>query len=198
MTEETATVLRKLGYSCDCRGFINVKGKGELKTFFVCTDTSKQQSMGLSWGQAPPDQELIGSCAQQCRCYSKDCNSRAPFITLASYGWLLLHHLSLLYTISTNWCCFCLRYLWYRVCVFTALMSITAGFKDPSSYTKPMDSGWILTRHPFWVLVEKGYTLLLLCNEHDNCELFHCQEQALQKILRNCSLNFWLFICRKY
>ncbi|TWW67430.1 Adenylate cyclase type 2 [Takifugu flavidus] len=47
VTEETSTVLRKLGYSCDCRGFINVKGKGELKTFFVCTDASKQ-SMGLS------------------------------------------------------------------------------------------------------------------------------------------------------
>lgn len=64
VSEETATVLQKLGYSCDCRGFIDVKGKGELKTFFVCTDTSKQQSMGLSWGQAPADQELIGSCAQ--------------------------------------------------------------------------------------------------------------------------------------
>lgn len=48
VTEETATVLWKLGYSCECRGLINVKGKGELKTFFVCTDTSKQQSMGLS------------------------------------------------------------------------------------------------------------------------------------------------------
>lgn len=48
VTEETSIVLRKLGYSCDCRGFINVKGKGELKTFFVCTDASKQQSMGLS------------------------------------------------------------------------------------------------------------------------------------------------------
>lgn len=47
VTEETSTVLRKLGYSCDCRGFISVKGKGELKTFFVCTDASKQ-SVGLS------------------------------------------------------------------------------------------------------------------------------------------------------
>ncbi|KAK2919769.1 adenylate cyclase type 7 isoform X3 [Channa argus] len=48
VTEETSTVLHKLGYSCECRGFINVKGKGELKTFFVCTDMSKQQGMGLS------------------------------------------------------------------------------------------------------------------------------------------------------
>ncbi|XP_063737471.1 adenylate cyclase type 7 isoform X2 [Eleginops maclovinus] len=48
LTEETCEVLHKLGYSCECRGFINVKGKGELKTFFVCTDMSKQQGMGLS------------------------------------------------------------------------------------------------------------------------------------------------------
>ncbi|KAJ0001999.1 hypothetical protein NQD34_001795 [Periophthalmus magnuspinnatus] len=48
VTEETSSVLDKLGYSCECRGFINVKGKGELKTFFVCTDMSKQQGMGLS------------------------------------------------------------------------------------------------------------------------------------------------------
>ncbi|KAM7423726.1 hypothetical protein PAMA_000205 [Pampus argenteus] len=48
VTEETFDVLHKLGYSCECRGLINVKGKGELKTFFVCTDMSKQQGMGLS------------------------------------------------------------------------------------------------------------------------------------------------------
>ncbi|KAM3877371.1 adenylate cyclase type 7 [Diretmus argenteus] len=48
VTEETSGVLKKLGYSCECRGLINVKGKGELKTFFVCTDMSKQQGMGLS------------------------------------------------------------------------------------------------------------------------------------------------------
>ncbi|XP_049574777.1 adenylate cyclase type 7 isoform X2 [Syngnathus scovelli] len=48
VTEETSDVLHRLGYSCECRGFISVKGKGELKTFFVCTDTSKQQGMGLS------------------------------------------------------------------------------------------------------------------------------------------------------
>uniref|UniRef100_A0AAY4EY88 Adenylate cyclase type 7 n=1 Tax=Denticeps clupeoides TaxID=299321 RepID=A0AAY4EY88_9TELE len=48
VTEETSDVLQKLGYSCECRGLINVKGKGELRTFFVCTDMSKQQGMGLS------------------------------------------------------------------------------------------------------------------------------------------------------
>ncbi|XP_017284189.1 adenylate cyclase type 7 isoform X2 [Kryptolebias marmoratus] len=48
VTEETCAVLNRLGYSCECRGLINVKGKGELKTFFVCTDTSKQQGLSLS------------------------------------------------------------------------------------------------------------------------------------------------------
>ncbi|XP_036390850.1 adenylate cyclase type 2-like isoform X1 [Megalops cyprinoides] len=48
VTEETSNVLQKLGYSCECRGLINVKGKGELRTFFVCTDMSKSQGMGLS------------------------------------------------------------------------------------------------------------------------------------------------------
>uniref|UniRef100_A0A8C2HC22 Adenylate cyclase type 7 n=1 Tax=Cyprinus carpio TaxID=7962 RepID=A0A8C2HC22_CYPCA len=48
VTEETSDVLQKLGYSCECRGLINVKGKGELKTFFVCTDSSKQQGIALS------------------------------------------------------------------------------------------------------------------------------------------------------
>uniref|UniRef100_A0A8D3BML7 Adenylate cyclase type 7 n=1 Tax=Scophthalmus maximus TaxID=52904 RepID=A0A8D3BML7_SCOMX len=38
VTEETSDVLQKLGYSCECRGLINVKGKGELRTFFLCTD----------------------------------------------------------------------------------------------------------------------------------------------------------------
>ncbi|KAL2088377.1 hypothetical protein ACEWY4_015276 [Coilia grayii] len=48
VTEETSDVLQKLGYSCECRGLISVKGKGELRTFFVCTDMSKQQGMGHS------------------------------------------------------------------------------------------------------------------------------------------------------
>ncbi|XP_047219416.1 adenylate cyclase type 7 isoform X4 [Girardinichthys multiradiatus] len=39
VTEETSEVLKRLGYSCECRGLISVKGKGELKTFFVCTDS---------------------------------------------------------------------------------------------------------------------------------------------------------------
>uniref|UniRef100_A0A8D3DX61 Adenylate cyclase type 7 n=1 Tax=Scophthalmus maximus TaxID=52904 RepID=A0A8D3DX61_SCOMX len=48
VTEETSDVLQKLGYSCECRGLINVKGKGELRTFFLCTDMSKQQGMGFT------------------------------------------------------------------------------------------------------------------------------------------------------
>ncbi|XP_061077474.1 adenylate cyclase type 7 isoform X2 [Conger conger] len=48
VTEESSNVLQKLGYSCECRGLINVKGKGELTTYFVCTDMSKPQGMGLS------------------------------------------------------------------------------------------------------------------------------------------------------
>uniref|UniRef100_A0A8C7GHP9 Adenylate cyclase type 2 n=1 Tax=Oncorhynchus kisutch TaxID=8019 RepID=A0A8C7GHP9_ONCKI len=34
VTEETSRILLTLGYMCSCRGIINVKGKGELKTFF--------------------------------------------------------------------------------------------------------------------------------------------------------------------
>ncbi|XP_044515660.1 adenylate cyclase type 7 [Gracilinanus agilis] len=48
VTEETCNILQKLGYSCECRGLINVKGKGELRTYFVCTDTTKFQGMGLN------------------------------------------------------------------------------------------------------------------------------------------------------
>ncbi|MBN3311003.1 ADCY2 cyclase, partial [Amia calva] len=48
VTEETSNVLQKLGYSCECRGMIKVKGKGELRTFFVCTDMSKSQGIALS------------------------------------------------------------------------------------------------------------------------------------------------------
>lgn len=48
VTEETGAVLQILGYSCECRGLINVKGKGELRTYFVCTDSSKSQGLGLS------------------------------------------------------------------------------------------------------------------------------------------------------
>uniref|UniRef100_A0A8C8SX67 adenylate cyclase n=1 Tax=Pelusios castaneus TaxID=367368 RepID=A0A8C8SX67_9SAUR len=48
VTEETGKILQKLGYSCECRGLINVKGKGELRTYFVCTDTAKFQGIGLN------------------------------------------------------------------------------------------------------------------------------------------------------
>ncbi|XP_074171021.1 adenylate cyclase type 7 isoform X2 [Rhinolophus sinicus] len=48
VTEETCTTLQGLGYSCECRGLINVKGKGELRTYFVCTDTAKFQGLGLN------------------------------------------------------------------------------------------------------------------------------------------------------
>uniref|UniRef100_A0A8C0HIX3 Adenylate cyclase type 7 n=1 Tax=Chelonoidis abingdonii TaxID=106734 RepID=A0A8C0HIX3_CHEAB len=48
VTEETSKILQELGYSCECRGLINVKGKGELRTYFVCTDTAKSQSIGLN------------------------------------------------------------------------------------------------------------------------------------------------------
>ncbi|XP_032182349.1 adenylate cyclase type 7 isoform X6 [Mustela erminea] len=48
VTEETCATLQGLGYSCECRGLINVKGKGELRTYFVCTDTAKFQGLGLN------------------------------------------------------------------------------------------------------------------------------------------------------
>ncbi|KAM5138887.1 adenylate cyclase type 7 [Mantella aurantiaca] len=48
VTEETCHILEGLGYSCECRGLINVKGKGELRTYFVCTDMAKCQSMGMN------------------------------------------------------------------------------------------------------------------------------------------------------
>lgn len=48
VTEETCTILQGLGYSCECRGLINVKGKGELRTYFVCTDTAKCQGLGMN------------------------------------------------------------------------------------------------------------------------------------------------------
>lgn len=48
VTEETCSILQGLGYSCECRGLINVKGKGELRTYFVCTETAKCQGPGLN------------------------------------------------------------------------------------------------------------------------------------------------------
>ncbi|XP_042565067.1 adenylate cyclase type 2 isoform X1 [Clupea harengus] len=46
VTEETSAVLVALGYSCTCRGIISVKGKGELKTYFVHTEMSRSLSQG--------------------------------------------------------------------------------------------------------------------------------------------------------
>uniref|UniRef100_H3BZL8 Adenylate cyclase type 2 n=1 Tax=Tetraodon nigroviridis TaxID=99883 RepID=H3BZL8_TETNG len=46
VTEETSRILSSLGYACSCRGIINVKGKGELKTYFVHTEMTRSQSQG--------------------------------------------------------------------------------------------------------------------------------------------------------
>ncbi|GAA6097595.1 adenylate cyclase type 2b isoform X2 [Tachysurus ichikawai] len=46
VTEETSRILQTLGYMCSCRGIINVKGKGDLKTFFVHTEMSRSLSQG--------------------------------------------------------------------------------------------------------------------------------------------------------
>ncbi|XP_026543452.1 adenylate cyclase type 4 [Notechis scutatus] len=44
VTEETAKALETLGYTCSLRGVIKVKGKGELRTYFVCTETARSSS----------------------------------------------------------------------------------------------------------------------------------------------------------
>ncbi|XP_058524632.1 adenylate cyclase type 2-like [Ochotona princeps] len=44
VTEETSLILQTLGYACTCRGIINVKGKGDLKTYFVNTEMSRSLS----------------------------------------------------------------------------------------------------------------------------------------------------------
>ncbi|XP_060111994.1 adenylate cyclase type 4 isoform X1 [Heteronotia binoei] len=41
VTEETAKALETVGYTCSLRGIIKVKGKGQLRTYFVCTDTAR-------------------------------------------------------------------------------------------------------------------------------------------------------------
>uniref|UniRef100_A0AAQ5XNG1 Adenylate cyclase type 2 n=1 Tax=Amphiprion ocellaris TaxID=80972 RepID=A0AAQ5XNG1_AMPOC len=46
VTEETSCILSALGYMCSCRGIINVKGKGELKTYFVHTEMTRSLSQG--------------------------------------------------------------------------------------------------------------------------------------------------------
>lgn len=46
VTEETNWILQTLGYMCSCRGIINVKGKGDLRTFFVHTEMTQSLSQG--------------------------------------------------------------------------------------------------------------------------------------------------------
>ncbi|XP_072316107.1 adenylate cyclase type 2 [Eucyclogobius newberryi] len=46
VTEETSHILLALGYMCSCRGIINVKGKGDLKTYFVHTEMTRSLSQG--------------------------------------------------------------------------------------------------------------------------------------------------------
>uniref|UniRef100_A0A8C6L203 Adenylate cyclase type 2 n=1 Tax=Nothobranchius furzeri TaxID=105023 RepID=A0A8C6L203_NOTFU len=48
VTEETSLVLLTLGYLCSCRGIINVKGKGELMTFFVHTEMTPETLSAVS------------------------------------------------------------------------------------------------------------------------------------------------------
>lgn len=35
ITEETKNILEKEGFEFECRGIINVKGKGDMKTYFI-------------------------------------------------------------------------------------------------------------------------------------------------------------------
>ncbi|XP_072561841.1 adenylate cyclase type 2b isoform X2 [Paramormyrops kingsleyae] len=46
VTDETRQILHNLGYTCTCRGVINVKGKGDLMTFFVHTEMTRSLSQG--------------------------------------------------------------------------------------------------------------------------------------------------------
>ncbi|XP_048850294.1 adenylate cyclase type 2b isoform X2 [Brienomyrus brachyistius] len=46
VTDETQQILHTLGYTCTCRGVINVKGKGDLMTFFVHTEMTRSLSQG--------------------------------------------------------------------------------------------------------------------------------------------------------
>lgn len=43
VTEETAQVVQSLGYSVTRRGVVQVKGKGELTTYFINTEHSSSQ-----------------------------------------------------------------------------------------------------------------------------------------------------------
>ncbi|XP_075685082.1 adenylate cyclase type 4 isoform X2 [Rhinoderma darwinii] len=46
VTEETSKILQKLGYTCERRGVIKVKGKGQLCTYFVSNDMARSSSQG--------------------------------------------------------------------------------------------------------------------------------------------------------
>ncbi|XP_071959722.1 adenylate cyclase type 2-like [Antedon mediterranea] len=49
VTEETASVLNELGFTCESRGFVSIKGKGNLKTYLVKKmNRSISQSANLS------------------------------------------------------------------------------------------------------------------------------------------------------
>lgn len=43
VTEETAQMVESVGYGVTLRGVVNVKGKGELTTYFINTDQSSPQ-----------------------------------------------------------------------------------------------------------------------------------------------------------
>uniref|UniRef100_A0A4X2M8T8 Adenylate cyclase type 4 n=1 Tax=Vombatus ursinus TaxID=29139 RepID=A0A4X2M8T8_VOMUR len=45
VTEETARVLQSLGYTCYSRGVIKVKGKGQLRTYFLSTELARMGPM---------------------------------------------------------------------------------------------------------------------------------------------------------
>ncbi|XP_078007399.1 adenylate cyclase type 4 isoform X3 [Phascolarctos cinereus] len=45
VTEETACVLQSLGYTCYSRGVIKVKGKGQLRTYFLSTELTRTGPM---------------------------------------------------------------------------------------------------------------------------------------------------------
>lgn len=50
VTEETAQALQSLGYTCCIRGIIKVKGKGQLRTYFLNTDLTRTGPPSASLG----------------------------------------------------------------------------------------------------------------------------------------------------
>lgn len=87
--------------------------------------------------------------------YSKDCNSGALLYHISVVGTIAASIPSLSIYISTNWCCFCLWCLRYRVCVcvYTTLVSNTADSKTP----RHIANLWILVGS--WVEIHFGYWL---------------------------------------